>query len=223
MEFQLQEAVDFIQALAETENLTLEDAFKVFVAEAELDVESASVLKGSLFETYTLDEMVSDTLTKSMFNVFVAGYQQPLHEMDTKETTEGTKYKIRVKDKQSGSSYVRYATRAKIAELRANPNIASVELTDYGSAGADDDGQKTASAKRGAPAKKDYDGDGKRESSSKEHAGVVHNAIQRKRGLTPDGQDTRRETRSESFDYLAEGDMIDAGRKNEGQRKNKNS
>ena len=100
-------------------------------------------------------------------------------------------------------------------------NIASVELTDYGSAGADDDGQKTASAKRGAPAKKDYDGDGKRESSSKEHAGVVHNAIQRKRGLTPDGQDTRRETRSESFDYLAEGDMIDAGRKNEGQRKNK--
>ena len=42
-------------------------------------------------------------------------------------------------------------------------------------------------------ANKDYDGDGKVESGSKEHAGAVHNAIQRKRGLKPDGQDTRKE------------------------------
>jgi len=42
-------------------------------------------------------------------------------------------------------------------------------------------------------AKKDYDGDGKVESGSKEHAGVVHNAIQKKKGGTPDGQDTRSE------------------------------
>ena len=40
-------------------------------------------------------------------------------------------------------------------------------------------------------AKKDYDGDGKIESGSKEHAGVVHNAIQKKKGGKPDGQDTR--------------------------------
>ena len=32
-------------------------------------------------------------------------------------------------------------------------------------------------------AKKDYDGDGKIESGSKEHAGAVHNAIQKKKGL----------------------------------------
>jgi len=42
-------------------------------------------------------------------------------------------------------------------------------------------------------AKKDYDGDGKVESGSKEHAGVVHNAIQRKKGGVADGQDTRKE------------------------------
>ena len=42
-------------------------------------------------------------------------------------------------------------------------------------------------------AKKDYDGDGKVESGSKEHAGVVHNAIQKKKGGTPDGKDTRTE------------------------------
>lgn len=39
-------------------------------------------------------------------------------------------------------------------------------------------------------AKRDYDGDGKIESGAKEHAGAVHNAIQRKRGGKPDGQDT---------------------------------
>ena len=42
-------------------------------------------------------------------------------------------------------------------------------------------------------AKKDYDGDGKIESGSKEHAGAVHNAIQKKKGGKADGQDTRSE------------------------------
>ena len=40
---------------------------------------------------------------------------------------------------------------------------------------------------------KDYDGDGKVESGAKEHAGAVHNAIQKKKGLKPDGKDTRSE------------------------------
>ena len=37
---------------------------------------------------------------------------------------------------------------------------------------------------------KDYDGDGKQESDAKEHAGVVHNAIQKEKGGVADGQDT---------------------------------
>ena len=190
MEFQIAEAVELIKTLAETENLTLNDALATFVAEAELDTEYAAALKGALFERYTLKEMAEDSLTKALFNVFTGEGQQDIQEVDTKETADGTKYKVRVSDRESGSSYVRYATREKIAELRANPNIASVELTDYGSTGEDDRGQRTAAAKGGG---RDYDGDGKRESSSKEHAGVVHNAIQRKMGGKPDGQDTRRE------------------------------
>ena len=191
MEFQIAEAVELIKTLAETENLTLNDALVTFVAEAELDTEYASQLKGVLFERYSLKEMAEDALTKALFNVFVSDGED-LQEVDTKETADGTKYKVRVSDRESGSSYVRYATREKIAELRANPNIASVELTDYGSTGEDDRGQRTAAAKGGG-AGRDYDGDGKKESSSKEHAGVVHNAIQRKMGGRPDGQDTRRE------------------------------
>ena len=101
------------------------------------------------------------------------------------------KYKIRVTDKQTGNTYVRMATRAKIAELRANTNIASVEMTGYGEPTRSEKtkGSQTAAAKAG----KDYDGDGKKESSSKEHAGVVHNAIQKKKGGKQDGQDTRKE------------------------------
>ena len=191
MEFQIAEAIELIKTLAETENLTTEQALTAFVAEAGLDIEYASMLKAKLFEEYTLQEMASDSLSKALYSVFVKGVDvEDIQEVDTKETQEGTKYKIRVQDKQSGSSYVRYATREKIAELRANPNVASVELTDHGSSGADDDGQKTAAAKGGG---KDHDGDGKVESSSKEHAGVVHNAIQRSKGGKPDGQDTRKE------------------------------
>ena len=192
MEFQIAEAIELIKTLAETENLTLNDALVTFVAEAELDTEYAAQLKGALFERYSLKEMAEDSLTKALFNVFT-GVGEDIQEVDTKETADGTKYKIRVADRESGSSYVRYATREKIAELRANPNISSVELTDYGSTGEDDRGQKTAAAKGGGGSK-DYDGDGKKESSSKEHAGVVHNAIQRAKGGKPDGRDTRRES-----------------------------
>ncbi len=48
------------------------------------------------------------------------------------ERDNAGKYKVRVKDKTSGKSYVRYASREKINQLRSNPNISSVEMTGYG-------------------------------------------------------------------------------------------
>ena len=80
---------------------------------------------------------------------------------------------------KNGTTYRKRTSRSEISRLRSNPNVSSVEMTKYGVDGL---------------AKKDYDGDGKIESGSKEHAGAVHNAIQRKRGGVPDGQDTRRKT-----------------------------
>ncbi|MEY3811943.1 MAG: Synechococcus phage, partial [Pseudomonadota bacterium] len=68
-------------------------------------------------------------------------YLQQLNEMEDK------KYKIRVTDKKTGNTYVRMATRAKISELRANPNISSVEMTQYG------DVSKTEKLKGAATAK----------------------------------------------------------------------
>ena len=114
------------------------------------------------------------------------------------EGKEERKFVVRVTDRATGNTTYRKADRAKIAELRANKNISSVEIT--GRKEVDD-------AYKGDPkpnygdkkAKKDYDGDGKVESGSKEHAGVVHNAIQRKKGGVADGKDTRKE------EYVDEG------------------
>jgi hypothetical protein len=110
-----------------------------------------------------------------------------------KEAVEPNKFKVRVTDKESGKSYVRFATREKINQLRANPNISSVEMTGYGKPyeGEKKKGEATADVASGKGlAKKDYDGDGKKESPAKEYRGAVHNAIQRRKGGTPDGKDT---------------------------------
>lgn len=81
---------------------------------------------------------INSIVENALGNVFYGA--QDLCELETKETREGTKYKVRVKDRQTSSSYVRFATREKIAELRANPNISSVELTDENVSGGTADG-----------------------------------------------------------------------------------
>ena len=103
------------------------------------------------------------------------------------------------------------ATRAKISELRANTNIASVEMTGYG-----EPTKSSAQATGSKPkAKKDFDGDKKIESSKKEHAGVVHNAIQKKKGGKQDGQDTRSEA------FIADAKKEDGDKKVEELKKGK--
>ena len=132
-------------------------------------------------------EVVSNTIASVFSENFVK--TEPEKEDVVEESSDdGKKYMIVVKDKSTGNTYRRKATRAKIAELRANPNISSVEITHYGKIEDDEakSGKRTAAAKAG----KDYDGDGKIESGAKEYRGAVHNAIQKKKGGKADGQDT---------------------------------
>jgi hypothetical protein len=143
-------------------------------------------------EDFNIEDLASSSLANALFKVFVEGVQEEqepirLTYMEKLETSEHKKYKVRVTGKD-GRSYVRYADRQKISELRANSNIESVEMTGYGEPyeGEKKKGEQTARAKAG----KDYDGDGKVESGAKEYRGAVHNAIQRKKGGKPDGQDT---------------------------------
>lgn len=148
---------------------------------------------GKLNEEFTVDDIVEQSVISAFEKVFVHGINtvEPVETdeylMQLEETGE-RKYKVRVTDKKTGNSYIRYATRSKISELRANPNISSVEMTEYGTPYDSEakGGEQTAAAKSG----KDYDGDRKVESGAKEYRGVVHNAIQRRKGGTPDGKDT---------------------------------
>ena len=134
--------------------------------------------------------MMNDGATNYVAKVFVEK-AEPVQE----DATSEKKYKVRVIDKKSGRSYVRYADRAKITELR-NKGL-DVEMTEHGDPYEGN--------------KKDRDGDGKVESSSKEHAGLVHNAIQRKMGGKPDGKDTRKESIEQVWEaFLADGAKIEA-------------
>ena len=128
--------------------------------------------------------------------LYVAG--EDLQEITTKDTKSGTKFKVRVKDKKSNSSYIRFATRDKIAQLRSDPKIASVEMTDEGQTPEERGEKKAQAAGGGSPkkAKKDYDGDGKVESGTAEYMGSKDKAIKKamkKRSVTTEAQSNWRD------------------------------
>lgn len=79
---------------------------------------------------------------------------------------------------KNGTVDRRRVPRTEIAILRAKPTVSSVEITKYG------------------VADRDYDHDGKIESGKDEHAGAVHNAIQRKIGGVPDGNPPKKRLKS---------------------------
>ena len=88
--------------------------FLLSLLKVEMTTEQLSTVKGALFEQVTLGEMAQESLTNALYSVFVSGKEE-VAEADEKETAEGTKYKVRVKEKdRTGSSYLRYATREKI-------------------------------------------------------------------------------------------------------------
>jgi hypothetical protein len=125
------------------------------------------MLIGEAYDFINLDSSFNKTISNVINKVFVEGIKEEEPEI----LEEDGKYKIRVTDKKSGKSYVRMADRSKIAELRKNPNIASVEMTGYGSPY-----DKAPSKKK---AKKDFDGDGKVESPKAEYKGSKDKAIKK--------------------------------------------
>ena len=130
-----------------------------------------------------LGKLVADSAASALYKVFVEHHQKDangkvIEHEDTTPSSEDINeeeksYKVRVTDKKSNNSYVRMATRAKIGELRANPNIASVEMTEYGSPTKSEKykGKQTARAKQGLdPVGKedgDINNDGKKDGADK--------------------------------------------------------
>ena len=118
-----------------------------------------------------INKLVSDNAAAALYKVFVEHHQKDVdgkvieHEDTTPSSEdineEEKKYKVRVTDKKSNNSYVRMASRSKIAELRSNPNISSVEMTEYGSPTKSEKlkGKQTAKAKQGLDPVGKEDGD----------------------------------------------------------------
>jgi hypothetical protein len=197
-EQRVKQAVYDIRYRARREELPLPQAFSQYMQNSSMSAQERTMVKQKLFgkggmkaEDFNMQDAASTSVANALFRVFVEGAKEEdpirLTYMEKLETAEHRKYKVRVTDK-NGRSYVRYADRQKISDLRANPNIESVEMTGYGEPyeGEKKKGEQTAAAKSG----KDYDGDGEVESGAKEYRGAVHNAIQRKKGGVPDGKDT---------------------------------
>jgi hypothetical protein len=189
---QVRQAIYDIRYRARRENISLEQAYSQYIANSNLPQEAKMRIKEALFpkggegggkeeasnESYTSHgvDLAEKSLSNAFYKVFVEGVEEKvdedaLREAFTKGEGEGKKYKVKVTDK-NGRSYVRWANREKVATLRANPNIQSVEMTDYGDTyeGDEDEGKK---------AKKDYDGDGKVETSTQEWKGSRDKAIKK--------------------------------------------
>ena len=154
---------------------------------------------GSMKENFNIDALASSSVANALFKVFVEGTEKQesvlgeeyLEELMKKNRNGETLYWVKVYYK-NGTTYTRWADRARMNEIRSNPNVESVEMVD----------SKPPENQRDRSSKKDYDGDGKVESGAKEYRGSVHNAIQRKKGGTPDGRDTS--SVKENLDFVEE-------------------
>ena len=102
-------------------------------SEPAVKVRAKQMLLGEDYITEAQDIAVS-SVASAMFKVFVEGVKKEEvlelpYETQLSEEQE-RKYKIRVTDLKTGNSYVRYATREKITQLRAKG--LKVEMTEHG-------------------------------------------------------------------------------------------
>ena len=163
-EKKIRQAVYDIRYRARREELDVRHAFSQYVGNSGLSQQERAAVKDKLFGKDgggagdQAESLAIESVSNAMFKVF--------------ESSEDTKYKIRVTDKEKGSSYVRYGDRKKITQLRSNPNISSVEMTGHGDPYEGDKskkGEKTPNIKKSkgkdAEAKgKDHNIDLKKES-----------------------------------------------------------
>ena len=162
-EKKIRQAVYDIRYRARREDIDLKAAFAQYMSNSSLGQAERTAVREKLFgktggmsEKYinSADDLAVDGVANALYKVFVekndAEKELELAYLQQLDEEPGQKYKVRVTDK-NGKSYVRFADRAKITELRGNPNIESVEMTDHGEPyeGERKRGEKTAKAKGG--------------------------------------------------------------------------
>lgn len=152
-EQRIRQAVYDIRYRARREEIPLRQAYSQYMQNSSMSELEKTEVRNKLFgkepgggnvrEDYNIKNFASESVAKALFKVFVeTNSSDSLAEDELRSELEEAshvnsynkgerKYKVRVTDKNK-TSYVRYATRKKINELRANPNIESVEMTEYG-------------------------------------------------------------------------------------------
>ena len=187
-EKRIRQAVYDIRYRARREDIDLKAAFAQYMSNSSLSQADRTAVREKIFgkaggvsEKFIVgaDDWASDNVANALYQVFVERDKSEelqlayLQQLDEDEVS-GKKYKVRVTDK-NGRSYVRFADRAKITELRQNPNIESVEMTEHGDAyeGERKKGKLTARAKAGkgldpvGKEDKDIDNDGDHDKTDK--------------------------------------------------------
>ena len=178
-EKRIRQAVYDIRYRARREDIDLKAAFAQYMSNSSLSQAERTAVREKLFgkaggvsEMFTsdADELAVEGVASALYKVFVEKEEKEIELAYLQQLSEdeaNKKYKVRVTDK-NGRSYVRFADRAKITELRQNPNIESVEMTEYGEPyeGERKKGEKTAKAKGGGldpvgQEDKDVNNDGK--------------------------------------------------------------
>jgi len=178
-EKRIRQAVYDIRYRARREDIDLKAAFSQYMSNSSLSQAERTAVREKLFgkaggvsEMFAndADELAVEGVANALYKVFVEKEEKEMELAYIQQLAEdeaNKKYKVRVTDK-NGRSYVRFADRAKITELRQNPNIESVEMTEYGEPyeGERKRGEKTAKAKGGGldpvgKEDKDVNNDGK--------------------------------------------------------------
>jgi len=185
-EKRIRQAVYDIRYRARREDIDLKAAFAQYMSNSSLSQADRTEVRVKIFgkaggvsEKFIVgaDDWASDNVANALYKVFVEREEKELElaylqQLDEDEANK--KYKVRVTDK-NGRAYVRFADRTKITELRQNPNIESVEMTEHGDAyeGERKKGKLTAKAKAGkkldpvGQEDKDIDNDGDHDKNDK--------------------------------------------------------
>ena len=196
-EKKISQAVYDIRYRARREGIDLRAAYSQYLSNSNLTAPEQAAVRAKLFgkdgggekkESYdaTMNDGATSAVAKAMFQVFVE--KNIKEEVIQEDETSEKKYKVRVIDEKSGRSYVRYADRQKITELRAKG--LKVEMTEHGDpyegTKREGKGKMDPVAKKPSDRDGDVNNDGKKDGTDKyiyNRRDAINKAIERKKGM----------------------------------------
>ena len=197
-EKKIRQAVYDIRYRARREGIDLRAAYSQYMSNSNLTAPEQAAVRAKLFgkdggggekkESYdaTMNDGATSAVAKAMFKVFVEKNLE--EEVIQEDETSEKKYKVRVIDEKSGRSYVRYADRQKITELRAKG--LKVEMTEHGDpyegTKREGKGKMDPVAKKPSDRDGDVNNDGKKDGTDKyiyNRRDAINKAIEKKKGM----------------------------------------